>query len=73
MMSRQESWAMCEQGVCKWHAYDMDGAYCTHPKSFERAPGFGCSTNRMIKEGLCSGCHDDPARNKRELFEPISK
>lgn len=68
-----ESYAMCEHGVCKWHAFDMDGAYCTHAESFRIAPTFGASTNRMISEGLCTGCYDDPAKNHRQLFEPCEK
>lgn len=38
---------------CKFWTYDMDGAYCTHPKSFEIAPTFGAGTNRMSVEGHC--------------------
>lgn len=43
----------CESGKCKYWSYDMDGTFCTHPKSFEIAPVFGASTNRMGLEGLC--------------------
>lgn len=38
---------------CKFWTYDMDGDYCTHPKSFEIAPTFGASCNRMSVEGHC--------------------
>lgn len=38
---------------CKWWHYDMDGVFCGHPKSFEIAPVFGASTNRMGLEGHC--------------------
>lgn len=38
---------------CKFWAYDMDGDFCCHPKSFEIAPSFGASTNRMGLEGHC--------------------
>ena len=65
-----ESKDMCQQGKCKFHAYDMDGAYCTHFKSFEIVPVFGASPNRMIAEGLCTGCNDDPLKNERQLFKP---
>lgn len=65
----RESLDMCSM-KCKWWTYDMDGCYCAHPKSFETAPIFGCSTNRMIREGLCTGCNDKPENNRRELFEP---
>lgn len=71
-LSWRESFDMCAQGVCKWHAFDMDSAYCTHPESFRIAPVFGASTNRMIKEGLCTGCSDTPEKNQRQLFERIS-
>ena len=63
---------MCKQGVCKYHAVDMDGSYCTHPESIKRSY-CGLSTNRMSLEGLCTGCYDDPEKNKRQLFEPYEK
>lgn len=66
----RESYEMCQQGKCKFHTFDMDGAYCAHPKSYEVAPIFGASTNRMIAEGLCTGCNDKPEKNLRQLFEP---
>ena len=69
----QESLNMCKQGVCKHFAFDMDGDFCSHPRSFELLPIFGCSTSRMIAEGECGGCSDDPTKNHRELFEPVEK
>ncbi len=38
---------------CRFWTYDMDGEYCTHIKSFEIAPTYGASTNRMSVEGHC--------------------
>lgn len=70
--SWEESRKMCQVGVCKHATYDMDGVYCAHPKSFELVPCFGASTNYMSLSGNCTGCFDDPAKNKRQLFEPIS-
>jgi hypothetical protein len=53
---------------CKFLTYDMDGVYCTHPKSFEIAPTFGASTNRMSIEGHCTSGSDDPAKNTLALW-----
>lgn len=39
---------------CRFWTFDMDGAYCLHKKSFEIAPVFGASTNRMSMEGHCT-------------------
>ena len=55
---------------CRHWAYDMDGDYCAHPKSFEISPTFGCSTNRMSLEGHCMGGYDDVSKNTLVLFEP---
>lgn len=49
---------------CRFWAHDMDSAYCGHPKSFEIAPTFGASTNRMGLEGLCM---TDEYGNKPEV------
>lgn len=68
-----ESYEMCQQGRCRYHTFDMDGAYCAHPISLKMSGGFGCSLNRMISEGLCTGCNDDPSKNLRQLFEQISQ
>lgn len=65
----RESYDMCQIGACKWRSHDMDDSFCAHPKSLERSQGYGLSLNAMIREGLCTGCHDDPKKNKRELFE----
>ena len=54
---------------CKWWTYDMDGAYCRHPKSFEIAPVWGASTNRMSLEGHCRGGYYDETKNDRALWE----
>lgn len=70
MISWKESYDKCQIGVCKYATFDMDGEYCAHPKSFELT-FYGASTNRMIAEGLCVGCCDDPAKNTRELWEPV--
>lgn len=69
--STRGSRMLCDQGVCKHHAYDMDGAYCAHPKSFEIVPTFGASTNRMSREGHCTGGYADPVKNTRALWEPV--
>lgn len=57
---------------CKHYAFDMDGSFCAHPKSFEIVPTFGASTNRMSREGHCMGAYDDPVKNTRALWEPAS-
>jgi hypothetical protein len=69
----RESFDMCQHRVCKYHAIDLEDAYCTHPESFRVSPVFGCSTNRMIREGLCTGCNDKPEKNLRQLFAPAEK
>jgi len=55
--SVDEAWAeyskpekSCDR-TCKFWTYGMDGAYCSHPKSYEIAPMYGASTNRMSTEG----------------------
>lgn len=67
----QESSDMCAWGVCKYWAYDMDGCFCTHPKSMEIGHPYGASTNRMSLEGYCTGCYDDKSKNQRQLFERV--
>lgn len=56
---------------CKYWTHDMDGDFCTHPVSFEIAPNFGASPNRMGLEGRCM---TDKYGNKPEiayeLWEP---
>lgn len=73
MIGTRESREMCQRGVCKYWAHDMDSTYCTHPKSFEIGPVFGASTNRMSIEGHCTGGYDDPSKNKRQFFEKVNK
>lgn len=68
MYSWRESIDMCQR--CKWRTYDMEGVYCAHPKSFEVAPLYGASTNRMTAEGLCTKASDDPSKNLVQLYEP---
>lgn len=58
---------------CKYWTYDMDGVYCVHPVSFEVAPTFGASTNRMSIEGHCRSGYDDPTKNDLALWEPTSR
>lgn len=70
-LSWQESYDMCQIGRCKWKSYYMDGSYCAHPKSYELVPIWAASATRMNKEGLCTGCHDDPSKNQRQLFEAV--
>lgn len=69
MYTWKESFDVCKAGVCKYYSFDMDDAFCAHPKSLDISNGYGCSLNRMIKEGLCTGCYDDPKKNLRQLFE----
>ena len=69
----KESYEMCSFQVCKHWGADPDGAYCGHPKAFEISSGYGASLNRMNVENLCTGCNDDPSKNKRELFERFEK
>lgn len=71
-MNAKESRELCGRG-CKHWSYDMDGDYCAHPKSFEIAPTFGASTNRMSLEGHCAGGWDDPSKNTRALYEARHK
>lgn len=59
----------CDQS-CKFWTYDMDGVFCQHPKSFEIAPVFGASTNRMSREGHCVSGADDTSKNTLALWEP---
>lgn len=58
----------CDRGCYFW-SYDMDGAFCCHPKSFEIAPPFMASTNRMSTEGHCQSGWDDPAKNTLALWK----
>lgn len=50
---------------CKYFGADPDGAYCGHPNSLAVSAGFGCSPNRMSREGLCT--HGD--KGNHELWE----
>lgn len=65
----RESREACSMS-CKWWTHDMDGAFCAHPKSFEIAPTWGASTNRMSLEGHCMGGYDDTSKNTLALWEP---
>jgi hypothetical protein len=59
----------CDQS-CKFWSYDMDGEYCCHPKSFEIAPSFGASCNRMSLEGYCmTGLYGNSPKIVHELWE----
>ena len=58
--------------TCAYHSFDMDGTFCTHPKSFEIAPVFGASTNRMSVEGHCRHNHDDESKNTSALWKRLS-
>lgn len=56
---------------CKYWTHDMDGAFCTHPKSFEIAPTWGASTNRMSVEGHCqTNKHGNNPAVPYALWEP---
>lgn len=55
---------------CAFWTYDMDGTYCAHAMSFEIAPTFGASTNRMSLEGHCSDNFDDKSKNTLALWVP---
>lgn len=67
MYSWRESLDMCSMR-CKWWGHDMDDAYCGHPSSMEKSNGFGLSLNTMIRIGLCTGCSDDPTKNKKRII-----
>ena len=48
---------------CAFYSFDMDDAFCAHPKSFEAQPVFGLSLNAMHRENLCGF-------KERELWQP---
>jgi hypothetical protein len=58
---------------CRFWTYDMDGVFCQHPKSFEIAPVFGASTNRMSVEGHCRVGDNLKPGERLVLWEPATK